>query len=41
MTILVTLSILALAQANGMEETADAMLKLLNYCATHTDTAVR
>ena len=40
-TLAVTLSALAAEQSNGTEATAKAVVKLLNYCATHPDAAIQ
>ena len=40
-TLSVTLSALAAEQSNGTEKTAKAVKKLLNYCATNPDAAIR
>jgi hypothetical protein len=40
-TMLVALSSLASAQANGTQETAKACTKLLNYAATHSEATIR
>ena len=40
-TISVALSSLAAEQAKGTENTAKVIVKLLNYCATHPDAALR
>jgi hypothetical protein len=39
--ILVTIGTLASQQANGTKATVDAIIHLLNYCATHSDATVR
>lgn len=38
---LIALSTLASAQANGTEETAQALVQFLNYCATHPEATIR
>ena len=38
---IVALSTLETAQANGTESMEDTMIKLLNYCATHLEAMVR
>jgi hypothetical protein len=40
-TMLVALSAIASAQANGTEQTVDKVVQLLNYAATHPDATVR
>jgi hypothetical protein len=40
-TMLVALSALALQQTRGATKTATAAIKFLNYCATHSDAAIR
>jgi len=40
-TMLTALSTLSSAQSKGTEATADALVKFLNYCATHPDAVIR
>jgi hypothetical protein len=40
-TLTMTINVLASEQSNATEETADKVIKLLNYCNTHPETKIR
>jgi hypothetical protein len=40
-TLIMSINVLASEQSNATEETADKVIKLLNYCNTHPETKIR
>jgi hypothetical protein len=40
-TLIMPIKVLASEQSNATEETADKVIKLLNYCNTHPETKIR